>query len=71
MHAIQSPGARPRESVVQHLHLVLLGRRVNDPCQFARQLADFALLELGSCSERLAYSSDYRRRSLERTGAVT
>ncbi|HEY3637662.1 MAG TPA: DUF4214 domain-containing protein [Rhizomicrobium sp.] len=52
---------RPRESVVQHLHLVLLGRKVNDPYQLARQSADFALLELVPYAERLTHSSDYRR----------
>jgi hypothetical protein len=52
---------KPRENVVQHLHMVLLGQRVTDPYRLARQTADFALLDLGPYAERLTHSSDYRR----------
>jgi hypothetical protein len=52
---------RPRENVVQHLHLVLLGQRVTDPYRLARQTADFTLLDLVPYAERLMHSPDYRR----------
>lgn len=52
---------RPRENVVQHLHMVLLGQRVTDPYRLARQTADFTLLDLVPYAERLMHSPDYRR----------
>jgi hypothetical protein len=52
---------RPRENVVQHLHMVLLGQKVTDPYRLARQTADFALLDLVPYAERLTGSPDYRR----------
>ncbi len=52
---------RPRENVVQHLHMVLLGRKVTDPYKLARQAADFTLLDLVSYAERLVHSADYQR----------
>lgn len=51
----------PRERVVQHLHLVLLGRKITDPYRLARQVADLSLLDLASYAERLTHSPDYRR----------
>lgn len=52
---------KPRENVVQHLHVMLLGRRVTDPYQLARQTADFTLLDFVPYAERLMRSPDYRR----------
>jgi hypothetical protein len=52
---------RPRENVVQHLHMVLLGHKVTDPYRLARQTSDFALLDLVPYAEGLMYSADYRR----------
>jgi hypothetical protein len=52
---------RPRENVVQHLHMVLLGQKVTDPYRLARQAADFTLLDLVPYAERLMHSPDYRR----------
>ena len=52
---------KPRENVVQHLHMVLLGKRVTDPYKLARQAADFSLLDFLPYAERLVRSSDYQR----------
>ena len=52
---------KSRENVVQHLHMVLLGRKVTDPYKLARQAADFALLDLVPYAERLVHSADYQR----------
>ncbi|HEX4160720.1 MAG TPA: phycobilisome rod-core linker polypeptide [Rhizomicrobium sp.] len=53
---------RSRENVVQHLHMVLLGKRVTDPYRLARQAADFTILDLVPYAERLTRSDDYKRR---------
>jgi hypothetical protein len=53
---------KSRENIVQHLHMVLLGRKVTDPYRLARQAADFALLDLVSYAEQLTHSPDYQRR---------
>jgi hypothetical protein len=53
---------RPRENVVQHLNVVLMGQKVTDPYRLARQAADFTLMELVPYTERLTSSQDYRRR---------
>ena len=52
---------KPRENVVQHLHVILLGQRVTDPYKLARQTADFTLTDLATYAERLTHSSDYQR----------
>jgi hypothetical protein len=52
---------RSREAVVQHLHMVLLGRKVTDQYQLSRQAADFAILDLVPYAKRLMQSADYRR----------
>jgi predicted component of type VI protein secretion system len=51
---------KSRESVVQHLHTVLLGRKVTDRYQLGRQAADLMLLDVVPYAERLTHSPDYR-----------
>ena len=53
---------RPRENIVQHLNVVLMGQKVTDPYRLARQAADFTLMELVPYAERLTSSQDYRKR---------
>lgn len=50
-----------RETVVQHLNSILLGRKVTDPYRLARQAADLALLDLVPYAEKLTRSEDYQR----------
>jgi hypothetical protein len=52
---------RTRETVVQHLHMILLGQKVTDPYRLARQAADYTLLDLVPYAERLMESPAYQR----------
>lgn len=52
---------RMKQSVVQHLHIVMLGRKITDPYRLARQAAEFALLDLVPYAEQLTNSPDYQR----------